>query len=161
MIYELHENCGVIGVFNLSSESALPKIYWGLKALNHRGHQSYGLLTYMDREKEFKIFKDRGLVKDLKNPEEWVKRLPGNLGIGNVRYSTSGRKNKESLLRGTQPFIFSDNGIEFGLAFNGNIVNTKELTEEIRKRHPNFNCWCDLQYIGCLLYTSPSPRDRG
>ena len=62
---------------------------------------------------------------------EWFGRLPGSVGIGNVRYTTSGKCDDASLIQGTQPVTASENGIKLALSFNGNIVNTSPLKKEM------------------------------
>jgi amidophosphoribosyltransferase len=56
--------------------------------------------------------------------------MPGSIGIGNVRYTTSGKCDDTSLLQGTQPVTASINGLKLALSFNGNIVNTLQLRKE-------------------------------
>jgi amidophosphoribosyltransferase len=79
--------------------------------------------------------------------QEWFGRLPGNIGIGNVRYTTSGRCDDKSLLEGTQPVTASTGELKLALSFNGNIVNTLQLKKEIVQRFPSFLCDCDSDII--------------
>jgi phosphomannomutase len=44
--------------------------------------------------------------------EEWFTRLPGNIGIGNVRYTTSGKCDEQSIIAGTQPVQAGIDGIK-------------------------------------------------
>ena len=119
--------CGVFGAINFEKQSVFPYVYWGLRAQNHRGHQSHGFLTYS--EEKFHVYKNLDLVPKLKSSaiQEWFGRLPGHIGIANVRYTTSGRCDDKSLLAGTQPVTASTNGLKLALSFNGNIVNTLQL----------------------------------
>ncbi len=79
--------------------------------------------------------------------QQWFGRLPGHLGIGNVRYTTSGKTDEKSLIRGTQPVTVSKNGLKLAVSFNGNVVNTFQLTKEIRKKFPNFSYECDAELV--------------
>ncbi len=79
--------------------------------------------------------------------KEWFERLPGDIGIGNVRYTTSGKCDDESLILGTQPIIASAKGMKVALSFNGNIVNTLQLKGEIEKTFSNFVYGCDSDLI--------------
>jgi amidophosphoribosyltransferase len=79
--------------------------------------------------------------------QEWFARLPGNIGIGNVRYTTSGKCDEESLIQGTQPISASANGLKLALSFNGNIVNTLQLKREIDKSFPDFVYGCDSDLV--------------
>ena len=79
--------------------------------------------------------------------QEWFGRLPGHIGIANVRYTTSGRCDDKSLLEGTQPVTASINGLKLALSFNGNIVNTLQLKKEITQHFPRFVYNCDSDII--------------
>ncbi|HUT16875.1 MAG TPA: amidophosphoribosyltransferase, partial [Acidobacteriota bacterium] len=120
-----------------------PYVYWGLRAQNHRGHQSHGFLTY--NEGQFYVHKNLDLVPKLRTSgiQEWLGRLPGCIGLGNVRYTTSGKCDDASLMQGTQPVTASINGLKLALSFNGNIVNTLQLKKETKKNFPDFTYSCD------------------
>jgi len=97
------EACGVFAFYS-SKVQAFPYVYWGLRALNHRGHQSHGILTY---DGNFNVYRALDLVPKIKkeDAEKWERKLPGKIGIGNVRYTTSGGISQESLIKGTQPVV--------------------------------------------------------
>ena len=78
---------------------------------------------------------------------EWFGRLPGSIGIGNVRYTTSGKCDDVSLIQGTQPVTASVNGIKLALSFNGNIVNTLPLKKEMTENFPDFLYNCDSDIV--------------
>ena len=79
--------------------------------------------------------------------QKWFGRLPGSAGIGNVRYTTSGKCDDTSLLQGTQPVTASTNGLKLALSFNGNIVNTLQLLKEMKQDRPHFMCSCDSDLV--------------
>jgi amidophosphoribosyltransferase len=79
--------------------------------------------------------------------QEWFGRLPGFIGIGNVRYTTSGKCDDTSLLQGTQPVTASINGLKLALSFNGNIVNTLQLRRETNRHFPSLTFSCDSDLI--------------
>jgi amidophosphoribosyltransferase len=79
--------------------------------------------------------------------QEWFGRLPGFIGIGNVRYTTSGKCDDTSLLQGTQPVTASINGLKLALSFNGNIVNTLQLRRETNRHFPSLTYSCDSDLI--------------
>lgn len=139
--------CGVFGAINFQKEPIFPYIYWGLRSQNHRGHQSHGFLTYDDGK--FHIHRGLDLVPKVKTNaiQEWFGRLPGQIGIGNVRYTTSGKTDKKSLMKGTQPVTASKNKLKLGFSFNGNVVNTFQLNKEITKEFPAFSYECDADLI--------------
>ncbi len=139
--------CGVFGAINFEKQPVFPYVYWGLRAQNHRGHQSHGFLTY--NAEQFFVLKNLDLVPKLKSSalQEWFGRLPGHIGIGNVRYTTSGKCDDKSLIQGTQPVTASRDGLKLALSFNGNIANTLQLKNELDKQLPNFTCTCDSDLV--------------
>ena len=78
---------------------------------------------------------------------EWFGRLPGSMGIGNVRYTTSGKCDDVSLIQGTQPVTASVDGMKLALSFNGNIVNTLPLKKEMAQNFPDFLYNCDSDIV--------------
>ncbi len=122
-------------------------MYWGLRAQNHRGHQSHGFLTYNNAQ--FYVYKSLDLVPKLKTSalQEWFGRLPGYIGIGNVRYTTSGKCDEAALLQGTQPVTASVDGLKLALSFNGNLANTLQLKKEIDQQVSDFAYTCDSDLI--------------
>lgn len=144
---ELKIACGVFAAINYDNRPVFPYIYWGLRAQNHRGHQSHGFLTY--RDKKFHVHRSLDLVPKIKTSaiQEWFGRLPGNLGIGNVRYTTSGKCDEKSLMKGTQPATASKKALKLAVSFNGNVVNTFQLKKEICKEFPRFSYECDADLI--------------
>ncbi len=139
--------CGVFGAINFERQPIFPYMYWGLRAQNHRGHQSHGFLTYADGK--FYVHRSLDLVPKIKTSaiQEWFGRLPGHIGIGNVRYTTSGKTDDKSLIKGTQPVTASKNGLKVAISFNGNVVNTFQLKREISREFPNFSYECDADLI--------------
>jgi amidophosphoribosyltransferase len=139
--------CGIFGAINFERKTVFPYVYWGLRAQNHRGHQSHGFLTYDG--KQFFVHKNLDLVPKLQSSaiQEWFGRLPGSVGIGNVRYTTSGKCDDTSLLEGTQPVTASLNGLKLALSFNGNIVNTLELRKETDPHFAGLTYSCDSDLV--------------
>jgi len=84
---------------------------------------------------------------------EWLKKLPGSIGMGNVRYTTSGKSDESSIIQGTQPVIGTTDKIKLALSFNGNIVSTQELKDEMCKNFDTFiyNCDSDIVCYKLLL----------
>jgi len=139
--------CGVFGAANFKGQSIFPYIYWGLRAQNHRGHQSHGFLTYNNGK--FHVYRNLDLVPKVKTNalQEWFGRLPGCVGIANVRYTTSGKTDEKSLIKGTQPVTASKDGSKMAVSFNGNIVNIFQLRKEISKKFSGFSYECDADLI--------------
>ena len=129
---DLKEACGVFGVYDFKGDFVFPYIYWGLVSQNHRGHQSHGLLTY---DGDFHAHKALGLLPRMRSRKmkKWMARLPGRLGIGNVRYTTSGNMDRASLYKDIQPMVVEAGKIKIAISYNGNIVNVAQLREEVEK----------------------------
>jgi amidophosphoribosyltransferase len=139
--------CGVFGAVSLKKQPVFPYVYWGLRAQNHRGHQSHGFLTYLNGE--FHVHRSLDLVPKIRASaiHEWFGRLPGHIGIGNVRYTTSGKTDEQSLIKGTQPAVASKNGLKLAVSFNGNVVNAIQLKREINQYFPGFSYGSDAELI--------------
>jgi amidophosphoribosyltransferase len=93
----------------------------GLTMLQHRGQESAGIAT-SDGGEVIKFHKGMGLVSKVFS-EEKLNYLTGKIGIGHVRYSTTGESSKANM----QPFIAQTKFGELAIAHNGNIVNTNQL----------------------------------
>ena len=98
---------------------------------------------------QFYAYKSLDLVPKVKSSaiNEWFGRLPGSIGIGNVRYTTSGKCDDVSIVEGTQPFTASTDGVKVALSFNGNIVNTQPLKKEMHENFSNFIYNCDSDFV--------------
>jgi amidophosphoribosyltransferase len=134
-------------VVDYDNHPVFPYVYWGLRAQNHRGHQSHGFLTFS--QGQFYIYKDLDLVPKLKSTaiQERFGNLPGSIGIGNVRYTTSGKCDERSIVQGTQPIKAELDDVKIAVSFNGNIVNTQQLGQEISQQIPEFICSCDSDLV--------------
>ncbi len=98
MLVAVRESCGVFGMVSLKGENVTPYIYWALLTLSHRGQQSHGVLTF---KKGFRVYKGLGLLADL--DWGWLRKkaedMAGGVGIGHVRYATSGKLSRDQLLK--------------------------------------------------------------
>jgi amidophosphoribosyltransferase len=122
--------CGIVGVVSNSPVNQL--LYDALLLLQHRGQDAAGIAT--SHGNKFAMHKANGLVKDVFRTRN-MRSLPGNVGIGQVRYPTAGSTSEEE----AQPFYVN---APFGivLAHNGNLTNAAELKVELFKndmRHLN------------------------
>lgn len=128
MDYEkLHEECGVFGVYSPSGENAVKDIYYGLIALQHRGQESAGI-SVSDTEGpkgNISTKKGMGLVSEVFTHED-LEKMKGNIGVGHVRYSTTGG----SVAENAQPIAMNYIKGSLALVHNGNIVNAGKLKEE-------------------------------
>ena len=115
----IHEECGVFGVYSRDNIDAAKYIYYGLTALQHRGQESCGIAVCDTCGPIGNIcaHKDMGLVSEVFEPKT-LGKLRGNIGIGHVRYSTSGDSTREN----AQPVFINYAKGTVALAHNGNIM---------------------------------------
>ena len=145
---ELKEECGVFGIYDLAGNNVSNTIYYGLLSLQHRGQESCGIAvsnTSLD-EKNILCYKNMGLVTQVFNKEK-LENLKGNLGIGHVRYSTTG----ESIKENAQPLALNYISGTLAVAHNGNLVNTKELKEKLQKNGAIFHTTIDSEIIAYYI----------
>ena len=145
---KLREECGVFGVWNHSEAASL--CYYGLHALQHRGQESGGICTVNRRE--FNYHRGMGLVKEIFDQPR-LAELPGKVGIGHVRYSTSG----ESKLANAQPLVFKWRDGDLAIATNGNIVNAPDIRRELEEAGSIFQTTSDTEVVAHLIARSKAP----
>ncbi|MDA0787047.1 MAG: amidophosphoribosyltransferase [Proteobacteria bacterium] len=147
---KFHEECGVFGVFGTEDAAAFTAL--GLHALQHRGQEAAGIVSYDG--KRFHPHRAMGLVGDIFGDRDVIDRLPGDSAIGHNRYSTTG----ETVLRNVQPLYA---GYGFGglaLAHNGNLTNARQLRRELVQAGSLFQSTMDTEVIQHLIATSREAR---
>ncbi|MGB6410504.1 MAG: amidophosphoribosyltransferase [Candidatus Deferrimicrobiaceae bacterium] len=149
MFPEIHEECGVFGV--LGHPEAANLVYLGLYALQHRGQESAGIAS-SDGERII-FHKQMGVVADIFS-EDILAKLPGNLAIGHVRYSTAGT----SELKNAQPFVVDFESGSIAIAHNGNLVNAQRLKNELEVQGSIFQSTMDTEVIIHLIARSRLDR---
>ena len=123
--------CGIVGVVSNAPVNQL--LYDALLLLQHRGQDAAGIVTLLERK--FFMHKAKGMVKDVFRTRN-MRALPGNIGLGQVRYPTAGNAYSEEE---AQPFYVN---APFGivLVHNGNLTNAHALRAELFStdhRHTN------------------------
>jgi amidophosphoribosyltransferase len=146
----LREECGVFGIFGAEAAAAATAL--GLHALQHRGQESAGIVTFS--EKHFSSHRAMGQVDDIFNSKTVMDGLPGNMAIGHVRYSTSGDKQTRNI----QPVFaeFSFGGL--AIAHNGNLTNARKLRQQLIAEGAIFQSTMDTEIIIHLLARSKKSR---
>ena len=119
----LREECGVFGVFANEDAAALTAL--GLHALQHRGQEAAGIVTYDGSH--FHSERRLGLVGDNFNKADVIARLKGRIALGHNRYSTTG----DTILRNVQPLFADLDTGGFAVAHNGNLTNALTLRREL------------------------------
>jgi amidophosphoribosyltransferase len=138
---KLHEECGVFGVFGHPDSGALTVL--GLHALQHRGQEAAGIVTYDDGH--FTAERHAGLVGDIfggKNSARAL-NLKGSFAIGHNRYSTAGG----SGVRNIQPMFADLVSGGLALAHNGNLTNARVLRTELVGEGRIFQSTSDTEVI--------------
>ena len=140
----IKEECGVFGIYDLDGGNVVPSIYYGLTSLQHRGQESCGLAVSDTRGERgnVKFHKDLGLVSEVLR-QDVVRKYSGDIGIGHVRYSTTGA----SVAENAQPLVLSYVKGTLALAHNGNLVNTPELKWELIQNGAIFHTTTDSEVI--------------
>ncbi len=141
----MKEYCGVFGVFGLPNAGRLT--YLGLYALQHRGQESAGIAVSDGARVTCR--KGMGLVTEV-FPEDRLDALEGHLAAGHVRYSTTG----SSDICNAQPFCVEYQQGSLAIAHNGNIVNARELKQELESSGSIFQSTMDSEIIIHLVARS-------
>ena len=147
---KFHEECGVFGVFGTEDAAAFTAL--GLHALQHRGQEAAGIVSYDG--KRFHPHRAMGLVGDIFGDRDVIDRLPGDSAIGHNRYSTTG----ETVLRNVQPLYADYSFGGLALAHNGNLTNARQLRRELVQAGSLFQSTMDTEVIQHLIATSREAR---
>ena len=114
--------CGIFGIDGDNDAANLT--YLGLYALQHRGQESAGIVSW-DGER-LHVERGMGHVADIFRAST-LKRLPGTRAIGHTRYSTSGH----SVIHNAQPIVVKTALGPLGIVHNGNLVNAGEIRNRL------------------------------
>ena len=145
--------CGIVGVVSNAPVNQL--IYDALLLLQHRGQDAAGIVT--QQERKFFMHKAKGLVRDVFRTRN-MRALPGNCGLGQVRYPTAGNAYSEEE---AQPFYVN---APFGivLVHNGNLTNTHTLKAELFSAdHRHINTESDSEVLLNVLAHEIEKTTRG
>jgi len=147
---KLREECGVYGV--LGVDDAANYVALGLHALQHRGQEAAGIVSYSP-ETGFNAVRRIGYVRDNFTKLSVMELLPGRLAMGHTRYSTAGGKGGAAL-RDVQPLYadFAMGGC--AIAHNGNLTNADSLRAQLIERGSIFQSTSDTECIVHLMARS-------
>src|SRR3982075_1355039 len=147
----LHEECGVFGIFDHADAGALSVL--GLHALQHRGQEAAGIVTYDNGH--FISERHMGLVGDaFGRGSSAAKNLKGRFAIGHNRYSTAGGSRASNI----QPIFADLAGGGLAIAHNGNLTNAHTLRQELVGQGAIFQSTSDTETIVHLTARSPKQR---
>ncbi|WP_439112700.1 amidophosphoribosyltransferase [Hydrogenophaga sp.] len=145
--------CGIVGVVSQAPVNQL--IYDALLLLQHRGQDAAGIVTQQGRK--FFMHKAKGMVRDVFRTRN-MRALPGNCGLGQVRYPTAGNAYSEEE---AQPFYVN---APFGLVLvhNGNLTNAQALKKELfQTDHRHINTDSDSEVLLNVLAHELEKVTRG
>ena len=148
----MHDKCGIFGVYSHTVDIAR-LIFFGLFALQHRGQESSGIAVTDGNG--IRMHANMGLVSQAFTESD-LARLKGYIGIGHNRYSTTGSSQPANI----QPIVASSEGLTLALAHNGNILNARELRDELQSSGYGFHTSTDSEVIATLILASPG-KDWG
>lgn len=137
------EFCGVVGV-SLQGKGAAPYLYRGLRALQHRGQESAGIATSSHGTLHHR--KGMGLVHEIFTAET-LEALRGSVGIGHVRYPTTGGSDLEN----AQPLVIKLQSEDGALAHNGDIVNYARVRRRLQAQGVEFLGTADSETIAQMI----------
>ncbi|PYR50872.1 MAG: amidophosphoribosyltransferase [Acidobacteria bacterium] len=138
MLDKFKDECGVFGIFG--HPEAANMAYLGLYALQHRGQESAGIAA--SDGVQVRVRKGMGYVADTFD-NETLARLPGCSAIGHVRYSTAG----ESQVSNAQPILIDCAHGQISICHNGNLVNARELRDELVRQGSIFQSGTDTEVV--------------
>lgn len=141
---KMHDECGVVGIFSNNPEITSQLVYYGLFALQHRGQESAGIAINSGGDIEY--HKNMGLVSEVFT-DEVAQKLKGEIAIGHVRYSTTGK----SLIENAQPLVAKYKGSSLALAHNGNLVNADALREILEDSGAIFQTSTDTEVFANMV----------
>jgi amidophosphoribosyltransferase len=133
--------CGFISILGPDGSDVIQDVLTGLLAIQHRGQDAAGVVTYGDK---FQAKKGLGLVRDVFE-QRHLERLRGHIGVGHVRYPTVGGNEDVDV----QPF-WLDFPVGIAMAHNGNVTNFHELKRDYFPRktpQSRLASNCDLEAV--------------
>ena len=135
-------SCGVVGT--VANGNVVPYIVSALNVIQHRGQESAGISVF--NENSIVTVKNDGLVNVALN-EANTKDVSGKIGIGHVRYSTTGSKG----VINAQPLTVDYTKGTISVAHNGDLTNFKELKQKYLEQGWSFLSDSDSELIAKIL----------
>ena len=138
--------CGIFGIDGCDDAANLT--YLGLYALQHRGQESSGMVSWDGCKLHF--LRGMGHVSDVFH-EKALASLPGRRAIGHTRYSTAG----SSVIDNAQPIVVRTSMGQLALVHNGNLVNPVEIRHRLEGEGSIFQTTSDTEVILHLMARAP------
>lgn len=145
MFRKLNEECGVFGIYSPTKTDVASLTYAALYALQHRGQESCGIVV--NDKGVFAHRRDLGLVPDVFNRDSIEKLGLGNISVGHVRYSTTGRPSRSN----AQPIVVRHIKGPMSIAHNGNLINAHDLRQKYELKGAIFHSTNDTEVISYVV----------
>ncbi|MBR7183416.1 MAG: amidophosphoribosyltransferase [Alistipes sp.] len=133
----------VLGVYGIEHVSSI--LYYGLHTMQHRGQEGCGMVC-VDADGNMKRHRGIGLVSEVFK-EQHISAMDGKIGIGHVLYTGADARGVDNL----QPLYFHHGSGDFALAHNGNVVNSKVLTDILERKGSLFHSHSDAELLAHLI----------
>ena len=134
---------GVLAVYGVPDAATL--IYYGLHNLQHRGQEGGGICTF-DEHGEAHRYRGLGLLSEIFTNGE-LKTLPGTQGLGSVKYANASKGGLDNV----EPLFFHHLTGDFALAGEGNVVNSRQITDYLQKHGTLFQTDTDSELLAHLV----------
>jgi len=134
---------GVLAVYGVPDAATL--IYYGLHNLQHRGQEGGGICTF-DERGEAHRYRGLGLLSEIFTNGE-LKTLPGTQGLGSVKYANASKGGLDNV----EPLFFHHLTGDFALAGEGNVVNSRQITDYLQKHGTLFQTDTDSELLAHLV----------
>ncbi len=141
----IHEECGVFGVYANRPTHVADIVYYGLYALQHRGQESCGITVNDDGI--FVSQKGLGLVGEVFTRSSLASFPSGSIAVGHTRYSTTGCAS----IKNCQPIEVDHQKGKLAIAHNGNLSNASKLRSDLELSGAIFHTSSDTEIIAYLI----------
>ena len=145
MFGNIHEECGVFGVFGQTDGRAKNTVLSGLYSLQHRGEEGCGISVNDDGV--FKTYKDVGLLSEVFTPQALEQLGHGTIAVGHTRYGTTGSNSPTNC----QPIVVRHIKGSMSLVHNGNLTNALALRKALELKGAIFHTTIDSEIIAYLI----------
>lgn len=142
---EIHEECGLFGVYSKANEDVAALSYYALYALQHRGQEGCGIA--LNDDGVITVHKDSGLVRDVFPPGSLPLGSGSSMAIAHARYGTTGNDPRTNV----QPLVITHRKGRMALAHNGNLTNDAELRDSLEMNGSIFHTTSDTEVIAYII----------
>ena len=142
---------GVFAIYGVKNASLLT--YYGLHALQHRGQEGAGIVTFDENGNHYR-YRGLGLVSEVFNPEI-LDKLKGHIGLGNCHYANKSKGGFDNI----EPLFFKHHSGDFAVCNDGSLINAASISAFLESRGELFQTATDSELLAHLIKKSPNrPR---